>query len=418
MINTKLILVDGITGSGKSSTAHFIKRQLEKNGLKAVWFYEIQKNHPLHIQLDTIENESESEKYLRGMKEFLNIWKNLVAKIKDDDIIYIVESFIFKDSLCMPLIMSDLDYSDSEEFIFNICEIVKDLNPVLIHFYQNNVERHLKLTWNRRPDGMKSADIEMVIHSLYSKNRGLIGENGTIRIWQDFTELSLKIFDKLDIPKIKIENSSQDWNSYKNMIMNFLGLQYFDEYVHSKNYSRFCGEFLGKCLYYKIYIEGNKLYCDSFWLKLRLIPVSENEFEFEGFKTVIKFIENANKEINRIEFKSELGFDSDSFQNADKYYPPGINLNLLEQYCGYYWCETEKLERKIYLKDDKLYYWRNEDSETRLLPITETRFVMITNIENNIDFVLIDNNWQFYFEVKGENPQHLLFVMKNEPLIS
>jgi len=34
MLNTKLILVDGMTGSGKSTTAHFIARQLEKNGIK------------------------------------------------------------------------------------------------------------------------------------------------------------------------------------------------------------------------------------------------------------------------------------------------------------------------------------------------------------------------------------------------
>lgn len=34
MIKTKLILVDGITGSGKSTTAYYIARQIEKNGIK------------------------------------------------------------------------------------------------------------------------------------------------------------------------------------------------------------------------------------------------------------------------------------------------------------------------------------------------------------------------------------------------
>ena len=47
MIKTKLILVDGISGSGKSTTAHFIHRQIEKNGIKVKWFYEQEDNHPL-----------------------------------------------------------------------------------------------------------------------------------------------------------------------------------------------------------------------------------------------------------------------------------------------------------------------------------------------------------------------------------
>ncbi|NOR44359.1 MAG: hypothetical protein GQ534_02145 [Candidatus Delongbacteria bacterium] len=39
-MKTKLIIVEGIAGSGKSTTAHYIARQLEKNEIKAKWYYE------------------------------------------------------------------------------------------------------------------------------------------------------------------------------------------------------------------------------------------------------------------------------------------------------------------------------------------------------------------------------------------
>lgn len=51
MINTKLILVDEIPGTGKSTVAHFIARQLEKNGIKAKWFHEADNEHPLGVEL-------------------------------------------------------------------------------------------------------------------------------------------------------------------------------------------------------------------------------------------------------------------------------------------------------------------------------------------------------------------------------
>jgi thymidylate kinase len=47
MIDTKLILVDGIPGAGKSTTAQFIARQLEKNGIKTKIYNETDNNHPL-----------------------------------------------------------------------------------------------------------------------------------------------------------------------------------------------------------------------------------------------------------------------------------------------------------------------------------------------------------------------------------
>ena len=51
MINTKLILIDGIPCTGKSTTAHFIARQLEKNGIKTKLFHETDTEHPLCVSL-------------------------------------------------------------------------------------------------------------------------------------------------------------------------------------------------------------------------------------------------------------------------------------------------------------------------------------------------------------------------------
>jgi adenylylsulfate kinase-like enzyme len=46
------ILVEGLTGSGKSTMAHFIARQLNYNGIAASWLHEGEISHPVLIDMD------------------------------------------------------------------------------------------------------------------------------------------------------------------------------------------------------------------------------------------------------------------------------------------------------------------------------------------------------------------------------
>jgi thymidylate kinase len=76
MINTKLILVDGLPGSGKSTIAHFLARQMELNDIKVKWIYETIDDHPLeyHVKefkLETFLDEFESA-YPDHLQKFID----------------------------------------------------------------------------------------------------------------------------------------------------------------------------------------------------------------------------------------------------------------------------------------------------------------------------------------------------------
>ena len=84
----------------------------------------------------------------------------------------------------------------------------------------------------------------------------------------------------------------------------------------------------------------------------------------------------------------------------------------LKKFCGKYWCEADKLERKIFFEDGKLYYWRNKHSKSLLMPISKTKFVMNVEVENDVEFEFVDEKWQFIFVVKGGDPTNSLFMEK------
>ena len=49
----------------------------------------------------------------------------------------------------------------------------------------------------------------------------------------------------------------------------------------------------------------------------------------------------------------------------------------LEVFCGSYWDDQAKSSRKIYLKNDTLYYHRTDNSESPLIPVSNSEFKMI-----------------------------------------
>jgi len=54
-----------------------------------------------------------------------------------------------------------------------------------------------------------------------------------------------------------------------------------------------------------------------------------------------------------------------------------LSVSELKNYAGNYWNETDSYARKIYVKNDTLRYYRNEDSESALMPISANEFKMI-----------------------------------------
>jgi len=411
MIKTKLILVDGITGSGKSTTAHFIARQMEKNGVKVKWYYEVEKDHPVFEILKN-DDESDLDHSKRVFEEYPKKWIDFVNKVKDDEFVYIIESYLFQDVLMSPHFMNDLDRQVIKDYSHSILEIAKCLDPVLIHFYQKDVDKSLRGNWQRRDEEWTKWFIAREEKTLYCKNRNLKGEAGAIRLWQDFTDFTLEVFEEYEFRKIQFENSEHKWDEYKNQIMQFLELENFEEALYDNSMDQFCGDYIGKGSVYKVHIKNNRLCLDTFWPNLKLLPTGENRFEVEGFPVVLHFIKDDVTKVSSIKFSNSLCYDFRNDDEAIMYSLYNAKESDLEKYCGIYWCEADKLERKLYTKNGKFYYWREVGNESQLIPITDTQFMMVTMDDNRIEFKKVKGKWQFTFDIKGEKPAHHLFLPK------
>ena len=130
-MKTKLIFIEGLPGSGKSTTAQYLWMQLQKHGAQCRWYYEEESPHPVALYDRSPGHKPVTEVVSDGLAK----WKSFVAKAKHSDEISIIESRLFLDNV-FPLLMKDIERPQILAFIHAIIEECRCLDPVLFYFFQ------------------------------------------------------------------------------------------------------------------------------------------------------------------------------------------------------------------------------------------------------------------------------------------
>ena len=285
MTKNRLILVEGIPGSGKTTISNKIKEFLIEKGQKVVLYNEGELHPadmawnallPLEEYKELIEKNKEHEDVISSNTIFeenyaIVAYTKLGFRPKENEIMEIFENHevyggkvsldVFKqihlrrwkrfnedmkpqkDQItifeCAFLqnhigeIVGDQNITD-EEFIKGyfrkLIDTVKDLNPKLIYLNQESVEETISRVAKERisDDKQKYPDwIDIVIdyyqNCKYGKKNNLKGYNSVITFLEKRKQLEQKVINDLAVDKVVINNLNYDWdNVTKEVLKEFL----------------------------------------------------------------------------------------------------------------------------------------------------------------------------------------------------
>ncbi|MCU4928830.1 hypothetical protein [Bacillus cereus] len=279
-MNTKLIIVEGLPGFEKSTTAKLINEILSQNKIEVELFLEGNLNHPADYDGVSCFNKFEFNRLLsnsgdfkevllkkvlkkgsnyllpyRKMKnefgdqfsdELFNVifkndiyelpfdknveliadkWNDFAETALEDNKVYIFECCFIQN----PLTIGMIKYGEQKEKIINyvmkVAKIIENLNPMLLYVEQDNLEFSFRKALKERTPEWSTGIIDYYTNQGYGKEHNHSGIEGAIKVLEARRNLELEIFDMLKMKKEKINNTKYEIDSYRSMLKAKLAIQ-------------------------------------------------------------------------------------------------------------------------------------------------------------------------------------------------
>ncbi|MGY4309699.1 hypothetical protein ACVIJ6_006942 [Bradyrhizobium sp. USDA 4369] len=217
-IRSGLVIVEGIMGSGKSTSVRRIADRLNGSGIAALGITEGVSPHPIRFDWDEPWANMPPTQLA---KSAVARWRAYVNSASMSERITVVDGQLFHGNLTS-LFLLDADTALIREYIHQVVTAIKPLRPLLIYFHQDDVDRAIRTVAAERGDAWVTYQLDWKLASPYAVRHGLVGLDGLIELYRKYRKLTDRLYAELDIPKISIENSGREWSKYEATIETIL----------------------------------------------------------------------------------------------------------------------------------------------------------------------------------------------------
>ena len=338
-MKNRLIMLEGLPGTGKSTNSFKLYEQLLLNGKKADWLHEVSQPHPVLFFTEScmtmeeysnfktkypeiaglLDEEAEIRKTTVGIDQgeisrkwrdaqrqawyqellqydafpdgldryelqALEKWEAFAKKAsEDEDTVYVLDSSIFQYQIFTYLLKA-APYERLKAFVCKIAELIKPLNPLLIYLYRENSEDSIAF--------MKEQRGEQDLVSTWERDKGAPyyqNKQDDVTAFYDFLKdyatYAEDLFDTLIFDKRKIEISGNNWKSYEDEMLGLFDIERVEISAHKASDGTFENAERG----FSFTIKDNVMQ-DPEGVERRLTPKSQDEFFVEGIPTILRFI--------------------------------------------------------------------------------------------------------------------------------
>ena len=216
------MIVEGIMGSGKSTTVLRVADRLTTSGIPALGITEGTNPHPIRFDWDVPWADMPAMQLANSAAAR---WRAYAHSASMSESITVVDGQLFHGNLTS-LFLLDADLALIRGYLHEVAAAIKPLRPLLIYFHQDDVDQAIRTIATERGDAWVTYQVDWKLTSPYAVRHGLAGIEGLIALYRDYRRLTDQLYTELDIPKISIENSGREWAKYHQIINSVLTNQH------------------------------------------------------------------------------------------------------------------------------------------------------------------------------------------------
>lgn len=216
----KLILIEGLFGSGKSTTAEVLSRKLTDKGLNVTHHVEPDPQNPVGLPMSLIEADNTIKSTTLARYPF-ETWENLFVEL---DSFMLIEARLIQNSSFWAMLNGENEKKCIELPRKILNSISKDIEVKLIVFSQTNPESHIYNVINERkkkhPHWLPYI-CDLFDKQKWAKNNQARGIKGFVDAQLAWTKLFSRIVDNLECERILIIDPHTDWDEAMNKALKF-----------------------------------------------------------------------------------------------------------------------------------------------------------------------------------------------------
>jgi hypothetical protein len=281
-----LVLVEGMPGSGKSTTAQWLAGELARQGRAARWVYEGEVPHPVVDPPPVL---------LRDWKEILGRhlagWSRFAAAVRAEETVVVVESAFLQRSVAA-MLRRNLDGEIIRTFMARIADIIRPLDPALVYFRAPDPVTAFRAICDKRGMAWTLQHIGVFDGSAWARMRGESGMDGVLAYWREHAAICDAVAADAGLRTLIVGPEVGDWPSRRRHIAAFLGLTApASEAVVVPDLARFVGSYRnerGRQARLSIH-DGGLTFDGLLWHRNRLVSRAPSIFEAESWPFRLTF---------------------------------------------------------------------------------------------------------------------------------
>ena len=214
-MQTKLILIEGMPGSGKTTTTIQLGECLQQKGFACRWYLEDDDPHPIDC-LDF------------ALKDLVNkmpaLWRNFVKQVEEVKGLTIIESRLWQNT-AMFMYMAEYPVSEIMKYHQLVWRELSPLSPLLVHLYQENVEDGLKRIFSDRGEQWINKALKTTGKYQWFQGRSNNDIAGWVDFFKEWGNVAVRLYQDWPYRKISVRDPHHDWESSFSIINQSLDLE-------------------------------------------------------------------------------------------------------------------------------------------------------------------------------------------------
>lgn len=338
MTDSRLILLEGMPSTGKTTNSRFIQIQLERQGIETEWIHEVAMPHPVLFfdevglthdeyrdfikehptvadildQISVVRKNTVSvnlnlirwydkdlfdQNAYQALLQF-DVWKFPIERYElfaldkwncfteqvlyNESKVYIVDSAVFQYQIFRYL-FENKPYEELQNLVSQIEDIIKPLRPSLLFLYRENAEATI--------DYLEKDRGTAYLDNLYQRDRNQPyyrdkpdGVESFKQFLRDYSVLVNRLFNSFAGNKLSLEISKGNWTELEEKMLSFLGVK------RTLNIDACApnGIYKNNELGYVIQVEDRSI-IDPEGTRRKLTPKNQNEFYVDWLPIVLRF---------------------------------------------------------------------------------------------------------------------------------